>query len=120
MVMPVTNRDVAVRLALQADSNLVKRDQPITVEMIAADHNAVAVQRFATQAESGFGVNATIVDGPVWVVTIKGSGVASILGGGTHETNEVSYEFLERTGTLLGTSVNPITPTPPPTSQRLP
>jgi hypothetical protein len=56
------------------------------------------------------------------VVTIYGQGVVSMIGiaGGTLETNEVSYEFLERTGTLLGTSANPITPTPPPAPQPLP
>jgi hypothetical protein len=114
--MPITDRNVAIQLALQADRNWVQRDRPITVEMIAADPTIVTAQRFASQAESGFGVNATIVDGPVWVVTIYGRGVVSMIGmaGGTFETNEVSYEFLERTGTLLGTSAGQITPTPPP------
>jgi hypothetical protein len=116
VVMPITDRNVAIQLALQADRNWVQRDRPITVEMIAADPTIVTAQRFASQAESGFGVNATIVDGPVWVVTIYGRGVVSMIGmaGGTFETNEVSYEFLERTGTLLGTSAGQITPTPPP------
>jgi hypothetical protein len=118
VVLPITDREVAIQLALQADRNWVQRDRPITEEMIAADPGIVTVQRFATQAESGFGVNATIVDGPVWVVMLRGRGLATVIGigGGTVETNEVSYEFLERTGTLLGTSVNPVqlTPTPPP------
>jgi hypothetical protein len=122
--MPITDRDVAIQLALQADRNLVQRDRPITVEMIAADSSIVTARRFATQAESGFGVNATIVDGPVWVVTLYGRGVVSMIGigGGTFETDEVSYAFLERTGTLLGTSASRITPTPPlpPTPQPLP
>ena len=122
--MPITDRDVAIQLAIQADRNLVQRDHPITVEMIAADPNIVNARRFASQAESGFGVNATIVDRPVWVVTIYGRGVVSMIGmvGGTFETNEVSYDFLERTGTLLGTLASQITPTPPPppTPQPLP
>jgi predicted anti-sigma-YlaC factor YlaD len=116
VVMPITDRDVAIQLALQVDRNWVQRDHPITMEMIAADPTIVTVQRFASQAESGFGTNATIVDGPVWVVTLRGRGLASIIGigGGSVETDEVTYEFLERTGTLLGTSVKPITPTPQP------
>lgn len=110
VVRPITDRQVAIQLAIEIDRTTAQRDQPITEAMLAANPDIVTVERFASQAESGFGVATAYIEEPVWVVTFKGKGTFSLVGinqRGPFEGDSVSYELLEKTGTMLGLSVHP-------------
>jgi hypothetical protein len=109
-IRPVTDRQVAIQLAIEIDRTTAQRDQPITEAMLAANPDMVTVERFASQAESGFGVATAYAEEPVWVVTFKGKGTFNLVvmdQRGPFEGDSVSYELLEKTGTLLGLSAHP-------------
>ncbi len=111
MVIPITDRQIAIQLALKIDNTHAVRDQPLTQEMIAANPDMITADRFKTQAETDFGVVTAIANEPVWVVTIRAKGTFSLpcmACRGPIEADSVSYELLEQTGQMMGISVHPL------------
>ena len=80
VIRPITDRQIAIQLAIEIDRTTAQRDQSITEAMLAANPDMVTVECFANQAESGFGVATAYAEEPAWVVTFKGRGMFSLIG----------------------------------------
>jgi hypothetical protein len=109
----IRDRQTAIQLALEVDARLAVREQPITLDLIAAHPEMISAKRYATQMETDFGVDTALWDEAVWVVTIKAKGTFSLPGigrSGPMETDSVSYELLEKTGRMMGVALDPVKP----------
>lgn len=110
--MPVTSRDEAIQRALFLDSMVVIREQPLTMEGIAASSDLIVAESYKTRQEAantywgdGF-ADSKIASEPVWVVIIKGEVSVKLIGGlGANaeliKSDGVTYEISQVDGALL-------------------